>query len=354
MGAPKIDKYPFHILSLTQIKVDHSIQSRVETSKEYEREFAEAMLRGDQFPAITVFFDGRYYWLADGFHRFGATKQASRVNPKLSGIRAEVRNGTRRDAVVFSAGANIKFSIPRTRNDIRKAVRMLLADDEWFAKSNSVIAKHVGTRSPAIAKYRGEYCAETGKAIPEVVTTSNGRQFKADRSSSPKVTEYKGRRGKPAFRVCINGKQRYLGTNKDEAERRAEEIRSQEANPASTASVEQLRQMTQDKIVRRGFVCGYPNLGRRLSLLGLCGDGWVASFVESEEPKDLQLAIGRAMLLAVAFAGTTRQCVISGFAAKHDKLIALGEKLGVEFLTPDELVASLKGEHGDEGTEQAR
>src|SRR4051812_23026118 len=109
MGARKIETFPVQILSLNAITVDLALQSRTKTILEYQREFSEAMLRGDTFPSIVVFFDGKKYWLADGFHRYGAAKQAAKMNPKLSGIRAEVRPGTRRDATIFSAGANIKF-----------------------------------------------------------------------------------------------------------------------------------------------------------------------------------------------------------------------------------------------------
>src|SRR5215216_7402612 len=112
MGARKLEKFPVQMLSLDAIEVDHAIQSRVSTSMEYQREFSEAMLRGDVFPPVVVFFDGNKYWLSDGFHRYGAAKQAAKANPRLKGaIRAEIREGTRRDAMIFSAGANIKFSI---------------------------------------------------------------------------------------------------------------------------------------------------------------------------------------------------------------------------------------------------
>lgn len=64
---------------------------------------------GVEFPSLTVFFDGSHYWLADGFHRFFAAKKHG-----LGAMSAEVYQGTRRDAVLYAAGANARHGLRRT------------------------------------------------------------------------------------------------------------------------------------------------------------------------------------------------------------------------------------------------
>jgi ParB-like chromosome segregation protein Spo0J len=41
-------------------------------------EIAQAMLRGDPIPPVTVRFDGENYWLQDGFHRIAAALSLDR------------------------------------------------------------------------------------------------------------------------------------------------------------------------------------------------------------------------------------------------------------------------------------
>lgn len=61
---------------LRSIRIDGGTQSRAELNNTTVDEYTEAMLEGDTFPPIVVFFDGSSYWLADGFHRyFGADHQ---------------------------------------------------------------------------------------------------------------------------------------------------------------------------------------------------------------------------------------------------------------------------------------
>jgi hypothetical protein len=112
-------------------------------------EYAAAMADGAKFPAITVFYDGAEYWLADGFHRMAATEAAGREK-----INCDVRQGTRRDAVLHSVGANAAHGMRRTNEDKRRAVRVLLEDAEWSRKPDNEIAKLCGVSQPFVGKMR--------------------------------------------------------------------------------------------------------------------------------------------------------------------------------------------------------
>src|SRR5690606_35298949 len=87
-------------LKLEQIRIDGGTQPRTELNEATVADYAEAITEGAKFPPVTVFHDGADYWLADGFHRLFAHKKIGALD-----IEAEIRQGTKRDAVLHSVGA---------------------------------------------------------------------------------------------------------------------------------------------------------------------------------------------------------------------------------------------------------
>ena len=123
-------------IKIESIRIDGGTQARASLDQNTVAEYAEAMEHGAKFPPVVVFFDGADHWLADGFHRYFGSKKIGALD-----IEAEVREGTKRDAILFSLGANAHHGLRRTNADKRKAVETLLADDEWTAWSNVQIAR---------------------------------------------------------------------------------------------------------------------------------------------------------------------------------------------------------------------
>ena len=123
-------------LPLDAIRRDGGTQPRDHVSIEVAREYAEAMADGATFPPVTVFYDGTEYWLADGFHRAEACGLLD-----VTEIDADVRQGTRRDAILFSVGANAAHGYRRSNMDKRRAVVTLLNDPEWAQWSDREIAR---------------------------------------------------------------------------------------------------------------------------------------------------------------------------------------------------------------------
>jgi hypothetical protein len=105
--------------------------------------YAEAYRAGETLPPIVVFHepgddeggDEDMYHLADGHHRVAAAKKAD-----LTEINAIVKRGTRRDAILYAAGANAQHGLPLTNADKRKIVTTLLSDEEWSQWSDREIA----------------------------------------------------------------------------------------------------------------------------------------------------------------------------------------------------------------------
>ncbi len=136
-------------MSLATIRTDGGTQSRAELSAETIAEYRDAMAAGAAFPPVVVFHDGTTYWLADGFHRVEAARTSGATE-----IAADVRQGTRRAAVLFSAGANAAHGLRRTNADKRRAVETLLRDEEWSAWSDREIARRCGVSQTFVGSVR--------------------------------------------------------------------------------------------------------------------------------------------------------------------------------------------------------
>src|SRR3954452_4224513 len=121
---------------LDMIRLDGGTQPRAAIDESLVAEYAEAMENRVRFPPVVAFTDGADTWLADGFHRWHAGKRAG-----LMTIATDLRQGSRRDAIFFSVGANAAHGQRRTPEDRRRAVQTLLGDPEWSRWSDRRIAK---------------------------------------------------------------------------------------------------------------------------------------------------------------------------------------------------------------------
>ena len=140
-------------MKLADIRIDGSTQSRAEVNQATVAEYAEAIGAGAKLPAVVVFFDGVSNWLADGFHRYHAARHAKREE-----IDADCRNGTQRDAVLYSLGANAEHGLRRTNADKRKAVETLIRDVEWSKWSDREISRICGVGAPLVGDIRKSIC----------------------------------------------------------------------------------------------------------------------------------------------------------------------------------------------------
>lgn len=138
-------------VNVADIRVNGGTQSRAQIDREVVAEYAEAVENGADFPPLVVFFDGATYWLADGFHRYEAYSRARRFD-----VPADVRQGTQRDAILYSVGANASHGLRRTRDDKRRAVLTLLNDPEWATWSDREVAKACRVSHTFVAERRRE------------------------------------------------------------------------------------------------------------------------------------------------------------------------------------------------------
>jgi N6-adenosine-specific RNA methylase IME4/transposase-like protein len=177
------------LLAINQVRTDGGTQLRVRTSQSVVRRYKRSLLVGVTFPPITVFYDGRYYWLADGSHRLEAAKRAGKTE-----IEAEVLHGTRRDAVLFALKANASHGLPFSNADKRRAVTLLLQDGEWQRWSNREIARQCGVDEKTVRTRRRQLCAE----LPQTrKATRNGTTYDMKTHNSGKHKQEVGQAEQP-------------------------------------------------------------------------------------------------------------------------------------------------------------
>ena len=138
-----------YTIDLDLLVLSPELQQRVKLDKSVIEEYAEAFKNHVKFPPITIWYrtDVEYKgtpllhpaYLIDGFHRVEAAKIAGIT--ELPFIR---KQGTLREALLYSTSINSTHGLRRSNADKRKAVMTLLNDEEWNGWSNREIASHCG------------------------------------------------------------------------------------------------------------------------------------------------------------------------------------------------------------------
>lgn len=335
-----VEKPVYEELALSAVVVDPELQSRVAMDPEHVRTLGRRIADGLPLEPPVVFKDlsdpkKAKYWLADGFHRLAAAIKAG-----LRSMKVEIKIGTRRDALIYSAGANQKFSLPRKPEDIQKAVFMLLMDEEWQKKTAKAIADHVGIGSSATLRYITKFQAETSINLPDVVIRPDGRPRVRRMMTLDNVPRVVGNETR-GFSVNIDRKLVYLGKDRIAAEAKRDRIfadrSEQRVDVSKFANVVQA-------FLRRSIVVSPLGFSSRLGLPG--GTYGSAAIVSADISKavELQRAIGQVLLARQHHDSSGRAVVICRPQDGPAELLDLARQLGVEFLTPDEFVASVKGD----------
>lgn len=144
------------IIKLAEIVIDEDTQQRECIDLAMVAEYAESIQCGAKFPAVTVFFDGAQYWLADGYHRYHAHKSSG-----IDNIEADINDGTKDDAVMFSFGANGTHGKRLTNADKNKNVRKAISFHRTKDLSDRDIAKICHVTHPFVSKIRKEVVTVT-------------------------------------------------------------------------------------------------------------------------------------------------------------------------------------------------
>jgi len=158
-------------LNLLNIRIDGGTQARLQLNQDVVAEYAEKMREGEVFPPVTVFFDGSEYWLADGFHRYFATKS----NAKTS-IDCDVENGTQQEAKKYSWKANTRRGLRLNHDDYRNIILAMLQDIEAKEWSNRKIAEWVGVTHTTVNKIKNSLEADSSEPKEKKYINKHGKQ----------------------------------------------------------------------------------------------------------------------------------------------------------------------------------
>ncbi len=182
-------------INLSLIAFDAGTQIREAISEQVVGEYAERMAEGVAFPPVVLFADGCcrtdgsvIYYLADGFHRLQAAQRNGFVD-----IDADVRAGTKDDALWFALGANKANGHRMTAGDKRHAI--VLALQMWPERSQNEIAEQIGCSQRHVSTVRAE--VRTTSNLPDRVTGKDGKSYPASRPSrqpAPGPAPAEGRR----------------------------------------------------------------------------------------------------------------------------------------------------------------
>lgn len=172
-------------INLLTIRIDGGTQARVELNQDIVKEYAEKMRDGEQFPPVTVFHDGSEYWLADGFHRYFATK----ANAQTS-IEADVKTGTLDDAILYAFSANGRRGLSMSAEDNRKIITTMLLHPEWSKWSMAEIAKHIGVSKMTVSRVKASMETKPEESlVKQYKYKDEVRTMDTEKSKTKKKTE---------------------------------------------------------------------------------------------------------------------------------------------------------------------
>lgn len=157
-------------IRLADIAFDAGTQIREAISDHVVNEYAERMTEGNEFPPVVLFHDGTRYYMADGFHRGLASTRNGFID-----ILADVRVGTKEDALWFALGANRANGHRMTDRDKRHAITLAL--NAWPDKSAGLISQQVGCSVKYVTTIRSEVCSSSD--LPDRVTGKDGKSYPA-------------------------------------------------------------------------------------------------------------------------------------------------------------------------------
>ena len=105
-----------NVLPLAALTLDEELQPRAAIDRAVLENYVQLLVDGVRFPPVVAFREGNVLWLADGFHRWHAHKVID-----ADGIEAEIIDGSRRDALLYSLSANARHGLQRGDTDYRRA-----------------------------------------------------------------------------------------------------------------------------------------------------------------------------------------------------------------------------------------
>lgn len=137
------------LLGVSPQRVDFAINAYTKLSSEVQQMVQQKQITEESTRALTKL--SKEPEAEIGFHRITAAIIAC-----IPEITCDIKEGTKRDAILYSVGANASHGLRRTNADKRKAVEILLKDDEWKLWSDREIARRCCVDNSFVSRLRKE------------------------------------------------------------------------------------------------------------------------------------------------------------------------------------------------------
>lgn len=351
-------------LSMKVLKPDLALQARVNhIDKDHVRKLHEILKTaradgkdGHLAPIIVFEVATSKFKIADGNHRHDVYRQE-----KLPSIPCVVVTGTLQEAIEYAASCNQIMSLPRSREDARKAVFMLLANG-WMNKPIQTISRHSGVSEKSVTKYIAEYCAEHGEKVPETKIKSDGTQMKSSRVSGEVVA-------KPHYVSPVNGQT--LNSYTARVGGRTVKLgysKLGQANAREGEAKEKLNELIvargdKQRAIQDGNAVSYFLGARGIATQSAKASGvdgikggrvkqYVFTPMEIGETSarlfgPLSHAIGCAVLLAAHFGVNKKVILVTEQIRGYEVIVSIARRLGIEFMTLEQFAEAVKADEGD-------
>jgi hypothetical protein len=195
-GSEGLSAQKVNVISICNIRRDGGTQPRAQLDPETLDNYIQGLQEGTRFPPVTLFYDGENYWLADGFHRVRAHEESGQDK-----IMAEVKVGTRREAILYSVGANATHGLRRSNADKRRVVETLLNDPEWRQWSDREIASRCNVSHPLVGQIRQELLGNSILEAPSELIESEPESRLAQRSGNTYTVNISKNRSKSSVKA---------------------------------------------------------------------------------------------------------------------------------------------------------
>jgi len=176
------------VLELDLIVSDDELKVRVETDQQTVHDYYEAMVTEDdvlKFPPLVVYFDGVYYWLADGHHRYWAIFRRG-----FKKVLVKVIDGSHDDAVLAAVKLNSKNGLRFNDDDWEKIIPLISQKEQWKNWSNRRLAEELNCSHSTVNKYRPEN--SVGSGLPtEKRQGKDGKLYPARKKMASKKADTK-------------------------------------------------------------------------------------------------------------------------------------------------------------------
>lgn len=158
------------LIAIDQIRRDGGTQFRPNINQDLVKRYKELMLDDAVFPPVEVMFDGKNYWLWDGFHRYFVIKELN-----LKTLECNVTLGTQYDAIRAARKANGSHGASRDYETLCNVVRSALEDANFADKSNREIARECHVSHTFVASVKDpskKTAARAKKAVQQQVESA--------------------------------------------------------------------------------------------------------------------------------------------------------------------------------------